>query len=31
MERLINGLLAFSRVGTKGGDFVTVDLNGLLP
>jgi light-regulated signal transduction histidine kinase (bacteriophytochrome) len=30
MERLINGLLAFSRVGTKGGDFVTVDLNGLL-
>src|ERR1019366_5426343 len=30
MERLINGLLAYSRVGTKGGDFVAVDLNALL-
>ena len=30
MERLINGLLAFSRVGTKGGDFVPVDLNAVL-
>jgi light-regulated signal transduction histidine kinase (bacteriophytochrome) len=30
MERLILGLLAFSRVGTKGGDFVLVDLNAVL-
>ena len=30
MERLINGLLAYSRVGTAGGDFVPVDLNALL-
>jgi len=30
MERLINGLLAYSRVGTNGGDFVPVDLNALL-
>ena len=30
MERLINGLLAYSRVGTKGGDFVVVNLNALL-
>jgi light-regulated signal transduction histidine kinase (bacteriophytochrome) len=30
MERLINGVLAFSRVGTKGGNFVPVDFNALL-
>ncbi len=30
MERLINGLLAYSRVGTEGGDFIPVDLNALL-
>ncbi len=30
MERLILDLLAFSRVGTKGGDFVLVDLNAAL-
>ena len=30
MERLINGLLTFSRVGTKGGNFVPADLNALL-
>jgi PAS domain S-box-containing protein len=30
MERLILDLLDFSRVGTKGGDFVLVDLNALL-
>ena len=30
MERLITDLLAFSRVGTEGGDFVTVDLNAAL-
>ncbi len=30
MDRLILDLLAFSRVGTKGGDFVTADLNALL-
>jgi PAS domain S-box-containing protein len=30
MERLINGLLAYSRVGTRGGTFVTADLNALL-
>jgi len=30
MDRLILDLLAFSRVGTKGGDFVTADLNALI-
>jgi PAS domain S-box-containing protein len=30
MERLILDLLAFSRVGTKGSEFVLVDLNTLL-
>ena len=30
MERLINGLLDYSRVGTKGGNFVPVDLNAAL-
>jgi signal transduction histidine kinase len=30
MERLINGPLDYSRVGTKGGDFVLVDLNAVL-
>jgi PAS domain S-box-containing protein len=30
MERLITDLLAFSRVGTKGGEFVPTDLNGIL-
>ena len=30
MERLINGLLVYSRVGIQGGDFVPVDLNALL-
>ena len=27
MQALINDLLAYSRVGTRGGDFVSVDLN----
>jgi light-regulated signal transduction histidine kinase (bacteriophytochrome) len=30
MERLIHDLLAFSRVGTRGGDFVATDLEGVL-
>jgi PAS domain S-box-containing protein len=30
MERLIGGVLAFSRVSTKGGSFVPVDFNALL-
>jgi signal transduction histidine kinase len=30
MERLINGLLAYSRVGIKGGDFVPLDFNAAL-
>jgi PAS domain S-box-containing protein len=30
MERLINGVLAFARVGTNGGDLVPVELNALL-
>ena len=30
MERLITDLLAFSRVGTRGGDFVSADFGALL-
>jgi PAS domain S-box-containing protein len=31
MERLITDLLAFSRIGTRGGNFVHADLDAVLP